>query len=757
MSRAATTPTELRPNRLDAAVSARVAGLIRVAARARRRIWLGRASRRLAWVVAPLLTVYAVWALAARATWLAAEADGNVAIAAAIGLVGGLLWMLWRRPGWLEAAATLDDRGAGGDRVSTALDLARQGRADPWARVQAQEATQWAEGLDLPALLPMPRPQGIGWAAAAAALAALALFLPQALLLGDSLDARPAEGLQLALPPGHAGVVVAAELLGADALELLRADAALLADVESQVDDAPTRRWLRDVRRVIEDVEAGAIDRREALARLAELEAARPEPPEQRPTEGEDSKEPTSREAAGADERDRDRAVKNALGKAVEQSLDVAPKSAEREDLRKAAKEGDLGAMAKVLEKLADRDMSDKELEGWVKAAEKLAKALGVKQVPKQFDELAEKIRRLEQKRREQGGLTPMEQRRLHNARRALDALRREHGDVAGAKHQLQRLERGARQAADEMRRMQQERGRLDKQRGGSAEDQSRRAAQRKQMAKDIRQQMQRAANEMRRQGEGQRSRQARRIGDSRLRDLRQALRRGASSDKDRRDFSKRARGQQAQQGQQGQQGEQGSGEQGDSERQAQQGKPGEQGKDGAQGQGRETAEQAARRRAAQREAAERRQAQQGQQGEGGRKRPGAGLNPTGRIKLGAGDMPDNSRMRQMAGQGKPGGAGKGQGEGYGEGEGGAESGTAKRIGAARTEKVRGQQGDGPSTKQVFVDAARKGFAKTGWRDVYAEYSEVAEEMLEKESLPPGRKAMVRRYYELIRPRGSGE
>jgi hypothetical protein len=112
--------------------------------------------------------------------------------------------------------------------------------------------------------------------------------------------------------------------------------------------------------------------------------------------------------------------------------------------------------------------------------------------------------------------------------------------------------------------------------------------------------------------------------------------------------------------------------------------------------------------------------------------------------------------MRQLADQAQPGGGGAGEGKGYGDAdgrEGEGEAGKARPASAARTERVRGQHGAGPSTKQVFVDAARRGFARTDWREVYREYAEVAEEALDKEGLPPGRKALVRRYYELIRPR----
>ncbi|MEY3015174.1 MAG: hypothetical protein RIT45_3909 [Pseudomonadota bacterium] len=753
LSRATTTPlpATLRPVHLSAPRRARVSAVIDVVRRARRRLWWAGALGRLAYVAAPAMLAYAGWALAARAGLWPAAWDVGAALVLAIAGLLGVAWAMGRRPGWLAAAGALDLRVGGGDHISTALDLARQGRDDPFAMLQARHAESAAAGLDLVALLPMPRPAGLGWVVAGAVAAMLALVVPQVWLLGDRIDGQRADGLLLDLPPGHAGVVVAAELLGADALELLRADAELIADVAAQVDDAPTRAWLHRVKGVLEDVESGKLDRRAALAKLAELEAERPEPPEQARSgdPSGDPNQPVSREAAAAAERDRDRAVQKALSKAVEKAIEAAPEGATRDELERAAKKGDLGLMAKALEKLADRDMSDKELEGWVKAAEKLAKALGAKEVPKQFQQLADRIRRLEQKRQQQGGLTPAENRRLHNARRAMDALRREHGDVAGAGRQLQRLERGARQAADEMRRMQQERSRIDRQKGGGAEGEARRQQQRKALAGQVRQQMQRAAQEMRRQGQGQRERQARRIGDGRLRDLRQALRRaGERGRSQRRDFADRARGQQSK----GQRGEEGGGKQGEEEgRDAQSGQRGEP-RDGAGKQGRAAAEAAAKERAA----ARRRQAA-GQGESGGPSQPG-GSGRKRSTRLGQGELSDDRRMQQMAdGQQlqQQGGGDGGRGKTYGHEDGRDLEGKGARKGTARTEQVRGKHGEGPSTKDVFVDAARKGFARTGWREVYSEYAEVAQEMLEKESLPPGRKAMVRRYYELIRPRAA--
>lgn len=749
------TARPLRPSALQTDVASRVAGVVQLVARARRRVFWQQALRRVVWPLLALATLFACWALGARLGWIAAPHDfGWAAAAAAIAAIG-LGAAVAQRLDWMAIAAQIDARAATQDRLSTALELAGAGRRDPWALVQAAEAERVLPTVDLRQLWPTRAPPHLGAVAGALALGVVAAFLPLD-GLRDTDHGGTAAGVALALPVGHAGVVVAAELLGADAIELLRADAAMLEDIESQVEDASTKAWIGNVRKVLRDVESGQLDRRQALERLAELEAARPNAPERQAEAG--SEEAGSREAAGAAERDRDRAVQKAVAEAVKESLDAAPPGELKEELKKAAEKSDLGALAKVIEKLADRDMSDKELEGWIKTAEKMAKALGLKSTPKEFQELADKVRRLEEKRNAQGGLDAADQRRLQNARRALDALKREHGDVPGAQRQLQTLERATRSAADEMRRNQDERSRLAKG-GKGAADQAQREQQRKELRDQIGRQMQRASDELRRQGQQQRDRQAGRVGDSRVRDLRDALRRAGERDAGRRDFEKRARDEQ-QQGEGGEGGRKPQGGRDQAERDAkgrrQGGQDGQEGQDPKAGQGGKGAD--GRDKGLGDDGLADKDGKQGKgkpDGQSGRDRPGGQGNPKPgqRFRLGEGDMPDNSRMRQMA-DGKPGGGGAGEGEGYGEGS-GPEHGEGKVKGAtaARTEKVKGAEGDGPSIKRTFVDAARRGFAKTGWRDVYGDYAEVAEEMLDKEALPPGRKALVRRYYELIRPR----
>lgn len=71
-----------------------------------------------------------------------------------------------------------------------------------------------------------------------------------------------------------------------------------------------------------------------------------------------------------------------------------------------------------------------------------------------------------------------------------------------------------------------------------------------------------------------------------------------------------------------------------------------------------------------------------------------------------------------------------------------------------RNTRVEGEQADeGPSRSEVILGAADRGFVGRGYRDVYTDYSDHAEEVLERDEVPPGYRFYVRRYFQLIRPR----
>lgn len=67
--------------------------------------------------------------------------------------------------------------------------------------------------------------------------------------------------------------------------------------------------------------------------------------------------------------------------------------------------------------------------------------------------------------------------------------------------------------------------------------------------------------------------------------------------------------------------------------------------------------------------------------------------------------------------------------------------------------RVEGAQGEGPTRSEVIFGSAERGFVAKGYRQVHADYQGHAEEVLERDEVPPGYRFYVRRYFQLIRPR----
>ncbi len=704
-----------KPQAWPSDVRARVAPVLRVLARVRMRRWLQTATARLlGW-----LTLLA--ALLAPTVALTRLDVAALPIAAGVVLVAvlALLHALWQRQPWRVLARQVDEQTGSKDVLTTALWLAETGRHDGWALVQAQAALAWAGRLEPRLLAPWRPPRALPWLAGAVVLMAVAIQVPLdgAKRLVGLYRTDPLVGVALTLPGGPQPFTSAAALLGEDTTRLLDADAKLLDEIADQVTDLPTRKWLEGVRRVVGGVADGQLDKRQALEQLAELDAQKPaaphnplDPPEPKaaPEGDKATGAPQSPEQAEQAQEQKDQALKNAVAQAAKTAAKAAPKGEEQKLLEEAAEKKDLGLLAKLAEKLAAKNMSDKELEQWIKVAEKFAGALKDQKIPDKFKDLADRVDRLQKKRAQEGGLGASDQERLKSARKELEQLRRDNGDVLAAQHQVQRLERGAKGAADELRRAQQD-DRLGKK--DSAED-------KKQAQEELRRQMRAAANELRRESERQQAGQAQRIGQNRMRELREALdRTGSKPDLAKRQFDKKAM-------QNGDKPERGEGPQ----RLGQKGgKPDE-----------DSPEARDAKRMAEARAKE---AAQGQPGDkGGQK--------SGKFKLGQGKDGQFDRMEQIRQGYEQGGSQPGKEKGDAR-----EDAANKRVAGGKREQLKGQEGAGPDIKKVFSDAARKGFSRQGWRDVYKEYSQVADDMLDQEQIPPGRRSVVRHYFELIRPR----
>jgi hypothetical protein len=157
---------------------------------------------------------------------------------------------------------------------------------------------------------------------------------------------------------------------------------------------------------------------------------------------------------------------------------------------------------------------------------------------------------------------------------------------------------------------------------------------------------------------------------------------------------------------------------------------------------------------------------QEGQEGEGQGK-PGSARPSVGRpggVRLG----PDGQPI-PMAGQSPGQGAGKpgqnpGKGQGQEPGGNGPEPGTGHDPSVAGDPaRAQGQTqdvmavapdtGEGTASSEVIYSAAQRGFTQGEYRRIFTEYETVAEDVIEREGIPPGYRSHVRRYFQLIRPR----
>lgn len=154
---------------------------------------------------------------------------------------------------------------------------------------------------------------------------------------------------------------------------------------------------------------------------------------------------------------------------------------------------------------------------------------------------------------------------------------------------------------------------------------------------------------------------------------------------------------------------------------------------------------------------------QQGQdagEGEPGAGQPGDGQPGEGQ---GAGSMPI-----PIPGASRP-GAPAGAGEGQPQPTPGAESepGTSHdpNVAGDRTESgvkpgdatmaVAQDSGEGATATETIRTAAEAGFTRPSYEKLYRSYETVAEEVIEREKIPPGYRSHVERYFQLIRPRTS--
>ncbi len=522
------------------------------------------------------------------------------------------------------------------------------------------------------------------------------LRAPRDLVAPLAIGAAVAALAMLYVPPA---IVIAPQAKQIDALAMSPDDIELFRDAAKALerpDQSPEMKAAVDkFNQLIEDIANKRLDRTEAFRKMEAIERELLTGAEADAKEFEDALKDAAEELKKSD-----------LSKPVGESL-------EKKDLEKAQK--DLKTLAEQLKsgKKPDKGALDKLKAALQKAAERKKEALAA--LNEKRNEIKEELLQKKNKKKDEPDAGPkdeQEDRLLKKKERELERLDREAEQKERVGRQLERLDRELSKAAQD----------LMKDLGLSAQD------------------LEQAAEDINRMQQEQMSQKEKEELRQRLEELREQIRQqgqaGAKRMARMMKFGKRARGSSGK-GQKGD-GEKGDGDKGDQPGEDQESQDGEgkegdgkEGKDGKDGQGKG--------------------AGKGQQwviGPGGKKIliPGAGS--------GQGDMPGM-------------GAGQGSGEGkdgQGAGQGGKEAGTGHdaNLAGKRTDLKSGttdvqQQGldtgQGPSNSQVILSAAERGFKGSGYKKVFKDYHTVAEQQINKDTVPDGYRFYVHRYFQLIRPR----
>lgn len=465
-----------------------------------------------------------------------------------------------------------------------------------------------------------------------------------------------------------------------------------------------TKAAVDEMNKLIEDIAKGRLDRSEAFRRLEALEkgllAGR-----------EEERKAVSKALEHVGKNLKDSPLSKPVGEALEKKdLQLAKK--ELQELAKRLRD------AKDKKKLSEAE-KQKLRDALKKASEEHKK--DVERLRSQREELAASLLRREQK----PGSTDEERRLLQRDRRELDRLDREIESQERAQRELDRLDRELQQAAEDLLR----------ELGDAAKDLERGAEDIDRMAKE--ELTDKEKEELR----------------QRLQELREQLRQAGKSSEERKkaleDFLKKAKGKKGKKGKKGGaddaaggkgKGKDGEGgDEGDEDEDAEDGsgkskKPGTEGQDGDDD-------------------------GDGEDGQGKGKKKGKKKSFTLELRPGAGSQPGGPGAD---GQGSPGGAEPGGGDDGAKG--GKEPGTGhdpnvkgKATGGKYSthdvQETATDTGQGPSVSETILDSSAKGFVGKKYKRVYADYKPKAEEAMKNESIPPGHKFYIQRYFQLIRPR----
>ncbi len=608
------------------------------------------------------------------------------------------------------------DRALGlGGRIAGAHALARD--PSPFAALARRDAERHAVRIDARALVPLraTRPLALALGLLAASLALLAL------------PPRPRE-LATAAPPSAAPTLEGLERPVAIDDDTLRALRERIAARRERAADPEVDEASRELNALIEALSAHAIGERDALERIADLEAS------------------LDRRALARAEALRAQLASDARRMRAARSTDA---------LRGALLEGRLEDAARAIDALARAPRAGPPARDLVENLRALAADREREARERALGEAEQEEQRLLERRRERearGEEPPEEEQRLLRERqRELERLRREHEARAELERQLDELRRELGEATSRMER--ERAGARDEASSTESLERAARSLRSRAREEASAQEMEQLARELERLREAIREAGARegegddREGDEGRRGASERAGEGDERGARMRRFSLRA----------------GGGEDGEGARRV--GVAGDEGSPSGDDEGGEPEASARRRREPGVEGGS--SGGEGSDGSGSEgSRSGAPRGEPGELLvLGGAGSPDG--VLELAGGGDRSGEGRrGDGDEARRASAGPGAGhdpatleqASARLGGGRQVEVGGEIGEGPTRSQVIRGAASRGFATRDYERVYQDYASYVEGAEERDRVPPGRRAYVERYFELIRPRvGSSE
>ncbi len=633
----------------------------RLVERLARRVRLQRVVNALTTALTLQILMIALLVALATPGWIDV-ASRNMAMLAtfAIPLITALVaW--FRKVDKISLAQVLDRTHDLHDRLSTALFLADKDRND-FEEAQIRDASNFIKSVDVGLAAPWRRPAE--W---------VAFLVAACILLGVGVLKMPDHRRPLA-----ADIVIQHDKILDDAtlaMERERLEALKQTLVEAGLEDSKELIEALDV--LLDRAENREISEKEFLEELERIE-----------------KKFLDKDDGGRkDLAEKLKEAAEELEKAMGKDLNQVPEAKalvdalKEKDYQKAA-----DAMDALAKKLADPNLSSKDLERLAKIMEKFSDLIDpndpkLQKLIEENQALADKLSKLFAQEK----LSDSEKKRLNDVKKKVADLNRKKKANEGTlvSRQLKELQRKTKEVAGGARKAAEEK----KQKGKKPEDPN--AAKKPDFQQEAGKKAQDAARDLEKEGKEQQKSEARGAAQKQLDELREAMQRsgvkrgeskdGESQDEEKgkqmKDFLDKAKGKKPEEGKEGKFAQLGEGEES---------------KDG---------------------------------------------------KTGTDAKKGDERKTDKKGKGE----GKGDSEGLGEGSRDLEDETkldAKRV----DEKLEGKKGDGPTRSEVIQSASEEGFATTEYKEVFVDYESVVEEVMEKENVPKGYRFYIKRYFQLIRP-----